>query len=111
MTNSPMPSDIEQLPQGWRSLWRAHASMPSSAAADELTIFVRAGDRDPQVVGAFCRAHQGKTLRTTEMEFLPIEFEVWSIYNVQDEYVGLTGIPLVHVIQKSPPDPDGVYYC
>lgn len=46
MTNPPMPSDIEQLPQGWRSLWRAHASLPSSATSDELTIFVRAGGRD-----------------------------------------------------------------
>lgn len=46
MTDSPTPSDIEQLPQAWRNLWRAHTVLPDSVASDELTIFVRAGGRD-----------------------------------------------------------------
>jgi len=46
MTDSPTPSDIEQLPQAWRTLWRAHTTLPDSVASDEYTIFVRAGGRD-----------------------------------------------------------------
>ncbi|MFJ3463487.1 hypothetical protein [Achromobacter spanius] len=46
MTDSTTPSDIEQLPQAWRDLWRAHTVLPDSVASDELTIFVRAGGRD-----------------------------------------------------------------
>ncbi len=46
MTDLPTPSDIEQLPQAWRNLWRAHTVLPESVASDELTIFVRAGGRD-----------------------------------------------------------------
>lgn len=46
MTDSSTPSDIEQLPQAWRNLWRVHTVLPDSVASDELTIFVRAGGRD-----------------------------------------------------------------
>lgn len=46
MTDSLTPSDNEQLPHGWRSLWRAQTSLPPSVARDELTIFVHAGGRD-----------------------------------------------------------------
>lgn len=46
MIDSPTTSDIEQLPQAWRTLWRAHTTLPDSVASDEFTIFVRAGGRD-----------------------------------------------------------------
>jgi len=68
------------------------------------------GAPHPQVVGAFCRAHQGKVLTTMEFEFLPMSMDVWTIYNVRDQYEVMAGIPLPHLIQRSPPDPDGIYY-
>lgn len=46
MPSDPTDSNVQQLPHGWRSLWRAHTSLPPSVASDELTIFVRAGGRD-----------------------------------------------------------------
>lgn len=66
MTDSPTPSDIEQLPQAWCNLWRAHTVLPDSVASDELTIFVRAGGRDAALLAVkralhaiFPAGHQG----------------------------------------------------
>ena len=38
--------DYQELPTGWRSLWRAHTQLPVELASEDLTMYVRAINPD-----------------------------------------------------------------
>lgn len=60
----------------------------------------------PVVVGAFCRAHAGKSLQTTlafgESDGF-MDYEVWTPSNVQDAFTALVGRPLERLTDRLTP--------